>query len=112
MGGDTFILLFAFLAVAVFGLLVLTFFAAIARPWIRAAASGAPISIFSILGMRLRGSSPTLVIDAYIALKRAGVAADIYVVEGTYIDHRTRIRSRDDLIELVKNAAADKEVNR
>ncbi|MEX0613159.1 MAG: flotillin-like FloA family protein [Pirellulales bacterium] len=87
---------FAIILVGVSGLFLM-------RPWLRAAASGAPVSMMSILGMRLRGNPPEMLIDAYIALKRAGVNANISGVEGVYIDSRTRVRSRDDLIALVKS---------
>jgi uncharacterized protein YqfA (UPF0365 family) len=83
-------------------------FTFVARPWLRAAASGAPVSIFSVLGMRLRGNPPILLVDAYVALRRAGVNASIADVEGAYIDHRTRVRTHDDLVELVKSAVASK----
>jgi uncharacterized protein YqfA (UPF0365 family) len=80
---------------------------AFVRPWVRAAASGAPVSLLSIVAMRMRGDPAMLLIDAYIALKRAGVHATIVDVESVYIEQRTRVRSRDDLVELVKNAVAE-----
>jgi uncharacterized protein YqfA (UPF0365 family) len=79
------------------------FFFLIPRPWLRAWSSGAPVTALSIVGMRLRGNPPILLIDAYIALKRAGVETSIREIEGTYIDHRTRVRNRDELIELVRS---------
>jgi uncharacterized protein YqfA (UPF0365 family) len=109
VGGDVKVLfLIVIAAMLVFMLLLLGVLALLARPWLRALASGAPVSLLSLVGMRMRGSPAILLIDTYIALRRAGVNASIVDVEGAYIDHRTRVRTRDDLVELVKNAVADK----
>src|SRR5688500_15427876 len=105
--------LLLWLLVLVAGLIILlfgfVFLLLLARPWIRAAASGCPVSLLSILGMRLRGSPPSLVVDAYIALRRSGVNATIADVEGVYIDKRTRVRSRDDLVALVTDSVASRQ---
>jgi uncharacterized protein YqfA (UPF0365 family) len=108
-GGDTFFLLFAVVAMLIFALLALVMFSLVAGPWIRAAASGAPISFLSLLGMRMRGNPQGLLVDAYIALRRARVNASIVDVEGTYMDHRTRVRTHDDLVELVKSTVANRD---
>jgi uncharacterized protein YqfA (UPF0365 family) len=100
------LLLLGLLVMMIFMLFAFGLFALLARPWLRAAASGAPVSLLSILGMRLRGNSPTLLIDAYIALRRAGVNATVSAVEGIYIDNRTRVRTSQDLTELVKGSAS------
>ena len=75
------------------------------RPWLRAAFHGTPISLVSIVSMRLRGNPPLLLIDAYIALKRAGIDASIVDVENAYIDSRTRVKTAPDLVALVKQRA-------
>jgi uncharacterized protein YqfA (UPF0365 family) len=98
-------LLMSVVFVILWMLVVLSVFFYIVRPWMRATASGAPISLFSVLGMRLRGSPPLLIVDAYILLKRSGVGVTIADVESAYIAHKTRVRTRDDLAELVKAAA-------
>jgi uncharacterized protein YqfA (UPF0365 family) len=98
-----------FVAMAVlllFMLLFLSVFLFFFRQWIRALMSGAPVSMFSILGMRLRGNPVPLLIDAYIVLRRAGVNATISEVEGAYIDHRTRVRTSDDLVGIVNSKEA------
>jgi uncharacterized protein YqfA (UPF0365 family) len=98
------ILMFFALAATLFVLLpLLVLFASVGRHWLRATTSGAPITLISVIGMRLRGSPPALVIDAYITLKRSGSPATISDVEGMYIDNRTRVRSSTDLVELVNN---------
>jgi len=73
-------------------------------PWCRAALHGAPVTIFQIIGMRLRGNPTTLLIDAYIALKRAGISTTMDDVEKVYIDGRNHILMTDDLVELVKKS--------
>jgi hypothetical protein len=50
----------------------------------------------------LRGNPPLFVVDAYVLLKRSGVNVSIADVEIAYINHKTRVRTRDDLVELVK----------
>ena len=72
------------------------------RPWLRAMMSGAPASIMSILGMRLRGTPPNLVIDAYIQLRMRGRETKLADVERTYIAQRQRVRSTGDLVDLVE----------
>jgi uncharacterized protein YqfA (UPF0365 family) len=99
-------LLMAVVLVILWMLFALGVYFFVGRPWMRATASGAPISLISVLGMRLRGSPPLLVVDAYVLLKRSGVDVSIADVEIAYIEYKTRVRSRDDLVELVKAATA------
>ena len=96
-----------FIAVAMFvffffALILVAVFALLFRPWLRAALHTAPVSLLHIVAMRLRGNPTTLLIDAYIALKRAGMSATIGDVENVYIDSRNRVSTSDDLVELVK----------
>ncbi|MBL4884973.1 MAG: flotillin-like FloA family protein [Planctomycetaceae bacterium] len=74
----------------------------IVRPWLRAFLNAAPISFICVLAMRIRGNPPILLIDTYISLKHAGIAATISEVEVVYIENRNRIANSDDLVELVK----------
>jgi len=102
---ETFLFVF-FLAMLVFPALVVAFvFFLVLRPWLRAFLHGAPVSVFHILGMRLRGNPPTLLIDAYIALKRADLAITIGDVENAFVDGRNRVLTSDDLVELVNKGA-------
>jgi len=96
------LLLFSLTLMAAAMLFLLAVLVFIGRPWIRAVASGAPISVFSVLGMRLRGSPVNLLMDAYITLCRAGISIPFRNVEGIYIDNRRRVRTSDDLVDLVK----------
>lgn len=91
-------MMFFFVMAAAFLLLLV-------RPWLRSFMHGAPVTIIQILGMRLRGNPTTLILDAYIALKRAGRPETIGMVESAYIDARNRVLTSDDLIEQVKQRA-------
>jgi uncharacterized protein YqfA (UPF0365 family) len=104
MNNGLFFLMFGLMVALFFTFFGGVFFLLGARPWMKAAARGAPVSFFSIVGMRLRGNPVSLILDAYIALKRAGVEASIAGVEGVYMDNKTRIRTHDDLVALVKTA--------
>jgi uncharacterized protein YqfA (UPF0365 family) len=95
-------MVFAILATILFLFIALAFYGFLFRPWVRAAAGGAPISVFSILGMRLRGNPVPLLVDAYTVLKHSGVDVTIAEVELAYIKQRTRVQTADDLVELVK----------
>ena len=93
--------------VALMGVLVVFVFAlSMARPWLRAMMSGAPVSLISILGMRLRGTPPNLVIDAYIQLRMRGNETGLADVERQYIAQQQRVRSSGDLVDLVEQQAA------
>lgn len=77
-------------------------FLTLARPWLRAVLYGTPVPLVTIFAMRLRGNPPLLLVESYIVLKRSGVATTIGEVESVYVDSRTRVRDRDDLVELVQ----------
>jgi len=76
-------LLFIVLAIPVlilFGIVI--FFIKI---WVRAWASGAPVSVFSLVGMKLRRVPPALVVDARIRLVKAGLQVDTATLETHYL---------------------------
>ncbi len=91
-----------FAMVAFFALIVLAVFFLLARPWLSAFLNGTPVSLIHILAMRLRGNPPVLLIDAYIALNRAGIAATMVDVEKVYLDGKNHVFTSDDLVDLVK----------
>jgi len=100
------IFIFVFFAMFAFAaLLVIAFFVVVVRPWMRTFFHGLPVSIIQIIAMRLRGNSPSLLIDSYISLKRAKVMTTIEDVENVYIDARNRILTSDDLVKLVTAGA-------
>jgi hypothetical protein len=101
---ELYLALAAFIAVA--GLiLVFSFGLFFFRPWVRALMSGAPVSILSILTMRLRGTPAPLLIDAYIQLRHRGSTATLADVEKQYIANRQRVRNVGDLIDFVERDA-------
>lgn len=81
------------------GLLLLTLF--ILKQWIRALFSGAAVPFATIVGMRLRGNPPALLIDAYIQLRKIGVMVGIDFVEVVYIANKTKASTPDMLAKLV-----------
>jgi uncharacterized protein YqfA (UPF0365 family) len=54
-------------------------------PWLRAYMSGTPVSIFDILGMRLRRTDIDAVIKSLIAAKQGGVVLACRQVEQAYL---------------------------
>ena len=69
------------LAVLVLGLIL---YMIPVRHWIAAMFSGVPVSIFSLIGMRLRRVPPTEIVDALIQVRKAGIDVDR--------DRRQRVR--------------------
>ncbi len=73
----------------------------ILRPWARAFFSGAKVPLATIIGMRFRGTNPWLVIDAYIRLVKRNMKPSIDQIEAMYIAYGERIRTAEELIDLV-----------
>jgi uncharacterized protein YqfA (UPF0365 family) len=90
----------------IFLLVLMVLFFLFFRAWLRANMSGFPIPLMSIITMRLRGVPPVLLVDAYTALRRAGNETAVREVEETYLANRTRVRTSQDLIGLVKSKTA------
>ena len=76
----------------------------VVRPWVRAFSSGTFVPLLYILGMRLRGTPPGLLIDAYIALLKAGETVDLALVEAVYLANRSADRNEQDLVHKVEEA--------
>jgi uncharacterized protein YqfA (UPF0365 family) len=76
------------------------------RAWVRAIMSGFPVPLLSIITMRLRGVPPILLVDAYTALRRTGNETTVREVEESYLANRTRVRTSQDLIGLIKSKSA------
>jgi len=91
------IAMLGFLFLVVVALYVLLF-----QPWLRAIMHGLSVTMLQIVGMRLRGNSPSLLIDACVSLRRKGASITIVDVENVYIDHKSRISTSDDLARWVK----------
>ncbi|MDX1947071.1 MAG: flotillin-like FloA family protein [Pirellulaceae bacterium] len=71
-------------------------------PWFRAFLSGGQVSLFSIVGMRVRGSPVSLILDAYLALLHGGQKVRLAQVESAFLAHRAKVFTSADLVEVVK----------
>lgn len=88
-----------FLVVALTALCVGLF---LVRPWLRCFLAGTPVSLFYILGMRLRGSPVNLIIDTLIAMKFRSLPGDIRQIESTYLANPGPMLTTEQLIERVQ----------
>ena len=89
----------------VFWILVAALFATLFMPWMRAFLSGAPVMIIQLLGMRLRGVPPKMIVDALIMLVHRGHPHDANrsrLAESVYLAQRVRIQSPDQLADMVE----------
>jgi|SRR6478752_805563 len=107
-GNTVFVALFI---AAVLPLLALLFvsmlFAPLFGPWMRGCLSGAPVSVSQLIGMRLRGSPPRLIVDALVTLVHRGFPYDramSYSVESTYLAQRGMLQSSEQLADLVEKS--------
>jgi len=99
------VLLVAIAMTAFFALIAIALVVLVGRPWLRAFLHGTPVSVVQIVAMRLRGNPPLILIDAYIALKRARISTTIGEVENAYINWHNRIATSDDLVDIVKRGS-------
>ncbi|MBU1694697.1 MAG: flotillin-like protein FloA [Verrucomicrobia bacterium] len=75
--------LFVLLALGVLVLIGLFFY--FLKVWIRAAMSGARVSLFNLVGMKLRRVPPTLIVDARIRMVKAGLDLDTDAIEAHFL---------------------------
>lgn len=83
------------------GVLCFLFVLFILKPWRQAWSCGAPVPLAAIVGMRLRGHPPALLIEAYIKLRKMPVEISIAEVEVEYLKNRTRALSSDALVSII-----------
>ena len=76
-------------------------------PWKRAFMSGAKVTLFSIVGMHMRGCPPAFLVDAYCALAHAGHDITIQQVESCYIANKHKVSENnvDAFLDMVKDFA-------
>ena len=74
------------------------------HPWIKAFFSGAKIPLARIIGMRLRGNPPKLLIDTYLAMIHAGEEVSMADVESVYIANKSQATNSDILAQLVRES--------
>jgi uncharacterized protein YqfA (UPF0365 family) len=87
---------------AIAGLAILWFLFRLLSPWAMAQAGGTPISLVEILGMRLRGSDPVLIVSALNVLRRVGETASPSEVEVTYLGLPADQRKLDALLRALR----------
>ena len=76
---------YLFLVVVVFFVLILFFAIFPVGLWIRARASGVPVRISALIGMRLRHISPPKIVDSYIRARKAGLELTTDELENHYL---------------------------
>lgn len=69
----------------VFALIIIFTFIYFLKVWIRALMSGARVSIFNLVGMKLRNVNPTLIVDARIRAVKAGLPLSSDQLEAHYL---------------------------
>jgi uncharacterized protein YqfA (UPF0365 family) len=74
--------------------------------WRRAKFAGVSIPLLGIVGMRLRGTPPDLIVDATVAVAKRGLTIQWMQVEAAYLAHGT---ARMDSLELA--AVVEREVS-
>jgi uncharacterized protein YqfA (UPF0365 family) len=98
------LLIVAFVGLLFF-LMVFMVFAFLAAPWMRAFMSGVPISIIQLIGMRLRGVPPNLIVDSLVTLVHRGHPFDRRLcsqAESLYLAQRSLIQSPEHLADLLE----------
>jgi uncharacterized protein YqfA (UPF0365 family) len=73
------------IAAVIFAVIVLGLFFYFLKVWVRAWMSGARVSLFNLLGMKLRGVPPTLIVDARIRAVKAGLNVSTEELEAHYL---------------------------
>ncbi len=73
------------LVIIIVALVFLGIFFYFLKVWIRALAAGAHVSIFNLVGMKLRGIKPVLIVDAKIMATKAGLTVSTNDLEAHYL---------------------------
>ncbi len=72
-------------AVVIVVLIFLGIFFYFLKVWIRAMAAGAHVSLFNLVGMKLRGIKPVIIVDAKIMATKAGLVVSTNEMEAHYL---------------------------
>lgn len=72
--------------------------------WRKAKFSGISIPLAGIVGMRLRGTPPDLIVDAAVAVEKRGFAAPWMQVEAVYLAQGNARMDSHELAALVEKA--------
>ncbi len=72
-------------AIIIVALVFLGIFFYFLKVWIRALAAGAHVAIFNLVGMKLRGIKPVIIVDAKIMATKAGLVVSTNDLEAHYL---------------------------
>ena len=72
-------------AIVIVVLIFLGIFFYFLKVWIRAMAAGAHVSLFNLVGMKLRGIKPVTIVDAKIMATKAGLTVSTNDMEAHYL---------------------------
>jgi uncharacterized protein YqfA (UPF0365 family) len=72
-------------AIIIVALVFLGIFFYFLKVWVRALAAGAHVTIFNLVGMKLRGIKPVLIVDAKIMATKAGLTVSTNDLEAHYL---------------------------
>ena len=81
----------------------------IVRPWFMLKLAGGRGSLLQIVGMRLRGTPVSMIVEAYTALLHSGETLHLRDVESTYIAQRGKIINVQDLISHTRETLQQNE---
>jgi uncharacterized protein YqfA (UPF0365 family) len=70
--------------------------------------SGVPVNLLLILAMRLRGTAPMKVVDAYIALRKRGIDAPLHEIEIVCLAEKGRVATPADIADKIMDIRAQR----
>ena len=89
--------------------LLMAVFLCFFRIWTKALASKCHVPFVHLIGMKLRGSPPSLLVDVLVALHASGIEVGMAEIEAVYIVNRASLRrgcdkwrEAEELVQLVK----------
>ena len=89
----------------VFVLLAAAFMLSLFPAWMRSFLGGAPVMVLQIIGMRLRGVPPGLVVDGLVTLVHRGIPHDlsrVRLAETIYLAQRGLVDSPAQLADMME----------
>ena len=75
-------------------------------PWVVATTNGAKVGFLHLLGMRLRGTPASLIIEAYVVDQKRDREYSLEEIEGAYLGFRDEIQNAGDLLAVLKRERA------
>jgi uncharacterized protein YqfA (UPF0365 family) len=109
MNADPVVVAVAAVAVGAFVLFLFVLFFHL-RFWIQARLTDTPLSLFEIIGMRLRGCPPGRLVSAMVVLNLRGVKVSAREAEGYYraaLDRGEPVGTATELVKLIERLKRD-----